>query len=152
MIDIDLHSLENTQRYQNADIYQKSAVIQARPAIPGEHLVTMIGDLEETQQTLTEGYWVITNPGGEEYAISEEKFVSRYIHLEGTTYASRGRIKAFLNHTGDDVAIVAPWGEKQFGDKDCWFCVSLDENDEITGDRYICAGIPFYDTYGRVDI
>lgn len=145
---VDLKTEENTRKFNEAPLYRKSAVVQARRVEAVETVETVLANgFHETGREVPVGHWVITNPGGEEYAVSEEKFTSRYDDLGNGNYRAKGIIKAFLNDTGEDVEIVAPWGEPQYGDSKCLFAVALDPELNITSDRYIIGGQEFIDTY-----
>jgi hypothetical protein len=51
-------------------------------------------------------------------------------------------------HRSASIEIVAPWGEPQFGEVDCLLAVTVeDENDSISGDRYIIERKAFEATY-----
>lgn len=145
---IDVNSEECTKLYEEAQKFQKSAVVDARKLKKEEKITTVLANgFHETERVTPAGNWVITNPGGEEYAVSEEKFKARYESIGNGKYRAKGVIKAFRNPTGEKVEIIAPWGEKQFGDRDCLFAVALDPQHNITSDRYIIGGEEFIDTY-----
>lgn len=147
---IDLHSEENTQRFTDAPLYRKSAVVQAREVKDVETVETVLANgFHETAREVPVGHWIITNPGGEEYAVSAEKFHTRYEPLGNGQYRAKGIIKAFPNFTGEDVEIVAPWGEPQYGDENCLFATALNPELDITADRYIIGGQEFLDTYEK---
>lgn len=145
---VDLLTEENTSKFIAAPLYRKSAVVQARKVEEVETVETILANgFHETARDVPVGHWVITNPGGEEYAVSEEKFTTRYEDLGNGNYRAKGIIKAFLNHTGEDVEIVAPWGDPQHGDSQCLFATALDPQLNISSDRYIIGGQEFLDTY-----
>lgn len=53
-------------------------------------------------------------------------------------------VKIAKNPTGSKIEIVAPWGEKQYGDSDCYIAQSLEDKN----DRYIIGNKEFNETYG----
>lgn len=66
--ELDLSTSEWTNRLANAEVYVKKAVVQAREAVPGETITTILADgTVETTNTAGENTVIITNPGGEEY-------------------------------------------------------------------------------------
>lgn len=145
---VDLHTDTMTETFNDAPLYRKSAVVQARKVEAVETVETVLSNgFHETSRETPIGHWVITNPGGEEYAVSEEKFMTRYEDLGNGNYRAKGIIKAFRNTTGEDVEIVAPWGGPQYGDSECLFATALDPELKITSDRYIIGGQEFLDTY-----
>lgn len=145
---VDLHTEEATSNLQESPLYRKSAVVHARKVEEVEKVETVLANgFQETAREVPVGHWVITNPGGEEYAVSEDKFKARYEPLTDGQYRAKGIIKAFLNHTGENVEIVAPWGDPQYGDAVCFFATALDPELNITADRYIIGGQEFIDTY-----
>jgi hypothetical protein len=145
---VDLHTEENTRRFKEASLYRKSAIVKARQVTEVEKVETVLANgFHETERDVPVGHWIITNPGGEEYAVSTEKFEARYESIGNGEYRAKGIIKAFRNFTGEDVEIVAPWGDPQYGDRDCLFATALDPQLDITSDRYIIGGQEFLDTY-----
>jgi hypothetical protein len=145
---VDLHTEENTAKFNDSPLFRKSAVVQARKVEAVETVTTVLANgFHETARDVPVGHWIITNPGGEEYAVSEEKFIARYEDLGNGNYRAKGIIKAFLNHTNEEVEIVAPWGEPQYGDAKCLFATALDPELNISSDRYIIGGQEFIDTY-----
>lgn len=145
---IDLHHGEFSDRFLGAAIGQKKAIVEARQTTETEHLDTVLANgLLETTREVPAGHWIITNPGGEEYAVSDEKFKSRYESIGNGKFKAKGRIRVYLNPTGENVEITAPWGEKQFGDSRCYFASAVGENLEPTSDRYIIGHDEFEETY-----
>lgn len=138
-------------QFKGAPLWRKSAVVTARQLAEPQALKTMLSNgLVETSRDVVEaGNWIITNPSGEEYAITDEKFKKLY---EGTKedgrYQAKGIIRAYQNPTGNPVEITAPWGEKQYGDENCWFAAGTDDQLNPTEDRYIIGDKEFRETYG----
>lgn len=146
-IEVDLSLARATDLFNGASVYRKNVVITAEQVEESQNLETVLANgLVETTRVVPAGEWIITNPGGEQYAIGDEKFKSRY-EKDGDKYRAKGLIKAIKNFTNGDVEIIAPWGEKQYGDKKCYFAVALDENGNLTKDRYIIGNDEFLETY-----
>lgn len=145
---VDLQDAKNTKRFQSAPLYRKSAIVAARRTETVEHLSTVLSNgTVETTREVPAGEWIVTNPGGEEYAITDEKFQSRYEAIGDGQYQATGIIRAFKNPTGGDVEIMAPWGEMQYGDANCWFATGTDGELNPTKDCYIIGGDELKDTY-----
>lgn len=145
---VNLFTEDMEQAFAQAPRYRKSVIVDARKTTKEEKLDTILASgVHETSRIVPIGSWVITNPGGEEYAVSEEKFLSRYEANGDGRWRAKGVIRAFRNPTGEDVEIMAPWGEPQYGDKDCLFATSLINETEISNDRYIIGGTELADTY-----
>ncbi len=150
---LDLSADSFTEALKSAPIYAKKGMVRARPAIPGEIVITRLADgTEETRNVATDNHMVITNPGGEEYLIGNEKFGLRYAatEIEGV-YKAKGLIRAITNPTGRNIEIVAPWGEVQVGGPDCKIGVAYydDRAGIVEPDRYLIADDEFQTTYGR---
>lgn len=140
-----------SSKFETAPLWRKKAVVSARQTTTVESLKTVLADgtVETSRDAVPAGHWIITNPGGEEYAISPEKFEKLYEDTdEEGRFRAKGVIRAYQNPTGHPVTIIAPWGEVQYGDENCWFAAGTDENMNPTDDRYIIGGQEFKDTYG----
>lgn len=147
---LDLHTPEMTQRFAEATIYAKFAVISIRPIEAGQTIDTVLSDGRlETSNTSKEDNYLATNPGGEQYIISGQDLADRYTALGGGRYQAKGMVRAFLNPTGADISVLAPWGELQHGGSDAMLAVVCDPTspDEIGSNRYIIGGQQFTDTY-----
>jgi hypothetical protein len=154
-VEINTQTPEMTENLSAAPLFEKTAKVQAREAIEGEVIQTVLEDgTVETSNTASAGDVVITNPGGEQYIIGNEKFMSRYEPTEDVgVFKAKGMVRAIDNPTGGDILVIAPWGEVQIGGPDAKILVSVDpENpDAVIGtDRYIIGGQEFLDTYGPV--
>ena len=68
---VDLGSEKYNKAFENAEWYKKSVGIKARQATSQENIVSGI---DATKNIAEPGDWIITNPGGEQYIISAEKF------------------------------------------------------------------------------
>jgi len=153
--ELDLSTDEITKLLAEAPVYKKTAQVRIRPATPGEQLETRLADgTLETVNTAKEGDMVITNPGGEEYFVSAQKVADRYEETdEPGVYQAKGMIKAIDNPTGSPIEIMAPWGEKQYGDERCKVATLYDPNqpDVIGTDRYIIGADEFQGTYAPAE-
>lgn len=124
--------------------YKKTSQVTMRIAEPGEKLTTTLADgTVETERILDGGEYIVKNPGGEEYAMSQEKFQSRYDDAGNGIWQAKGEVRAVKNFTGKDITIMAPWGEEQHGGRDCYI-VEAD-----SGERYIIGDQEFKDTYAE---
>lgn len=149
-MELDLSTDEFTAQFAAAPVYRKSAVVNARPAVPGEQVVTTLADgTVETTVTCDGGEIVITNPGGELYVVGGEKFAKRYAPLGDGRFQARGMVRAVINPAGGDVTVIAPWGEEQHGGPACMFAVIYDpeEPEEVGSDRYLIGAAEFAETY-----
>lgn len=145
---IDLQTGDFKDRFLVAPLFQKKAVIEARQVKEVEFLDTILANgFLETSREVPAGHWIITNPGGEKYAVPDEKFLGRYEDIGGGKFKAKGLIRAYSNFTGKSVEITAPWGEKQFGDRRCMFATAIGENFEPTKDCYIIGYEEFEETY-----
>jgi hypothetical protein len=141
---------------------RKSKLVDARPAKPGEVVVTTIaGEGKETQsKPASEGDWVVRNrceaTGSEEYLVAADKFAGRYertgkaIAADGwQEFRPLGRVMRFFVVTPEHGAFTftAPWGERMVakpGD-----AIVQDPEDET--DIYRVAAASFSCTYEIVD-
>lgn len=154
-LELDLSTSEWTATLAEAPVYAKKGMVEARILTEDEQLDTVLADgTVETSRTVPAGEVVVTNPGGEKYAIEREKFDKRYdATAEEGVYRAKGMARAVDNPTGQDIQIMAPWGELQFGGPDCKIATVFDpENpDEVGPDRYIIGRQEFEDTYGPIE-
>lgn len=151
LLDIQTHSFSSL--FKNAPLYRKNAVVRARQVIEEEMLETVLANgFVEITRLVPIGCWIITNPGGEEYAIPEERFHSRYEETDTPgVYHAKGEIRAIQNTTGSPIEIIAPWGGSQFGDSQCILAAGCDEDMNATDYRYIIGYKEFLDTYFLVE-
>lgn len=108
---VDLATEEYDKAFKNADFFVKSAEIEARQAIEEENVET---GLDATKNVANIGDWIVTNPGGEQYVISKEKFSQLYKEKENEegSFVSAGKpVKAI--RTEKNIVFTAPWGEEQ---------------------------------------
>lgn len=100
--------------------YQKSGEITARVGEIGEKIVTVMADgLQETKNTVTADEsgnpgWVVTNPTGEQYIVTDSVFKKKYEKISET----EDRFKPVWNpvtavQIDENICFVASWGEEQ---------------------------------------
>lgn len=141
---IDMNDPDLSARFARAPIYRKHVEVDIRKIAYGMEVVTTLanGHHETTLIADYERCWLVTNPGGEQYLITEEKVRSRYDHLGGHRYRARGRVRAFQNPFRQPVMIDAPWGTEQHGDEIVIFAEGVTDHD-----RYLIGYAEFLDTY-----
>lgn len=146
---IDLHDAEHSERFLNAPLFKKVATVSARKVEVSEHLDTILANgFLETSREVPVGHWIITNPGGEQYAKSDANFRARYEHIKDDLWTATGIIRAYSNPTGGAVEIMTPWGAKQYGDSLCYFATAIDViSYEPTDFCYIIGAEEFKETY-----
>lgn len=148
-LSVDRNAPEIMDALASARIFKKYGTVQARPALAGEVITTVLADgTTETKNTANEDDWIVTNPGGEFYIIPEAKFLARYEPTEEEgIYDAKGLIRAIPNPYGQSVEIMASWGELQVGASDCWFADVCDDEGTPNGSPYLIAAEAFAQTY-----
>jgi len=134
---------------KKAPIYKKQGVVNAKLAIDGEGLRTVMANgIYETFNVAKEGDWIITNQSGEQYIVSGNKFKNRYetTHEEGV-FAAKGHCRAIANPFKVPISILASWGEEQNGDENCMIADTCDEKGNQDFEPYIIAAQAFLETY-----
>jgi len=137
---------------------KKTKPVDARPAKPGEVVVTVIaGEGKETQSAPAKpGDWVVRNrcqaTGNEEYLVDGAKFTGRYLRTDAPPgpdgwqeHRPVGRAMRFfvLTPAHGEFAFTAPWGERMVaktGD-------AIVQDPENPGDTYRVAAASFACTY-----
>lgn len=149
---IDRKSPEILQALAGGGLYKKQGRVNARPAVPGEQITTTLASgAKETVNTANEGDWVMTNPSGEQYIISEKKFFGRYeVTDESGVYAAKGYCRAIKNLFGKPIEIMASWGEPQTGDENCMIADTCDAEGKTDGEPYLIEAQAFAQTYKQV--
>jgi hypothetical protein len=125
---MDIHALfENAERDGRVGIARKSQPVDARPAVPGEVVVTIIANEgKETQsRPAAAGDMVVRNrceaTGYEEYLVSAGTFAERYegpLEPEDAhgwqVYRPRGTdlLYMILREEDGSFSFTAPWGEE----------------------------------------
>jgi hypothetical protein len=123
----DVHVLFATAEAEGrVGIARKSKPVDARPALPGEVVVTLIkGEGHETRsKPATEGDWVVRNrcpsTGNEEYLVEPGTFAERYAGPFSEPDAQGWRefrpqgpeVRFFIvSETQEPFRFIAPWGE-----------------------------------------
>lgn len=137
---IDRHDPELTAALATAPVYRKHARVSARPALPGEEVVTILSDGKtETRNIAREGDWIVRNPSLEQYVVNGKKFLSRYVPtlVEGE-YEAVGRCRAIENPFKVPISIMAAWGSLEFGDPDCMIAdTCAPDGTQIEGEPYL---------------
>lgn len=152
---VDLKSPEMTERFLAAPVFQKKAIVTVDTAKGGEEITTFRPDGSvETVNIAKPADKIITNPPrdgrpGERYITTAENLSKRYDDIGGGRYRAKGVLRAVRNPYGQDVEIVAPWGERMSGEPDCWFVAQVDpaHPDVLTADRYIIFPKAFADDF-----
>jgi hypothetical protein len=150
---IDRKSQEIMQALAQAPLYKKQGMVTARMAQAGEQITTKLtGDKTETVNTAAAGDWVVTNPSGEQYIISEQKFLARYerVDLAASVYSAKGYCRAIQNPFGEPIEIMASWGSPQNGDANCMIADTCDSNGSCDGEPYLIDSNSFSQTYKEV--
>lgn len=125
---MDVHALfAEAEKEGRVGIARKSTIVDARPAVPGEVIVTLVkGEGKETQSApAREGDWVVRNrseaTGNEQYLVKAATFSERYEGpLEGfdadgwRPFRPRGVAMRFVFVRDIDgvFTFTAPWGEE----------------------------------------
>lgn len=147
---VDRKSPEIMEALANAQVYRKQGQVRAHRAEVGEQITTTLASgAKETVNTANEGDWIVTNPSGEQYIISQAKFESRYESTEENgVYRAKGHCRAIQNPFGNAIEIMASWGEPQTGDERCMIADTCDENGEnMGGEPYLIDADAFAETY-----
>lgn len=128
--------------------FAKFARVQARPAITGEVIITILANgKKETSNAANEGDWIVTNPGGEQYIVAADKFPKKYEaapEIGADWYKPTGGVQKFIQLC-EDVVFICSWGEEQSIDAGGFINVT-DLND-----IYGVAEQEFNDTYKECD-
>ena len=143
--------------------FEKYQHVHARPARPGEVVVSVTGDGEESSATASEGDMVVRNltAARELYVVSHVTFAARYTDptpVEGAwqDYAPRGEVLALevtrditsLLDVGAEFFLMAPWGEKQLARAGDMLVTPLPAHDEV----YRIARAEFQQTYREAKV
>ena len=119
---------------KNGKKYQKSTVVSAKPAMPGETVVTSIGGKAETKNTAKEGDWIVTNPTGESYIVSVDKLQTRYDRISEGQYKAKGKIMGMVASEKDAAecpTFTAAWGEQMILEPGDILAMPIGSNPEI---------------------
>lgn len=150
---VERKSPEIMSTLAEAPVYKKQGRVEARPATPGEEITTTLeGGTKETVNKANEGDWIVTNPSGEQYIISEKKFLGRYETTdEGGVYAAKGYCRAIPNPFGKPIEIMASWGSLQAGDERCLIADTCDASGKCDGEPYLIDADAFAKTYKQIE-
>lgn len=132
-----------------AQIFKKQGVVKAHKAELGEEITTTLeSGAKETTNKANEGDWIVTNPSGEQYIISEKKFLARYEATnESGVYTAKGYCRAIPNPFQKPIEIMASWGSAQTGDENCMVADTCDSFGNVDGEPYLIDYDAFQKTY-----
>ena len=143
---MEFKHIENIKDYVNnlflqgkiAKYFIKKAVVNVRPAIVGEEVITYIKDkntnalIEETRQIVKEeNLVIITNPGGENYLVKKDIVENNYVKgdKEGD-YIAKAKPRKVIE-IDENISFTAPWGETMNLQAGAW--LNIDNMDKIYG-------------------
>lgn len=160
--------IDNLKEYVNnlfiqgkkAKLFIKKATVMARPAVIGEEVITYIKDketkqlIEETRQVIKdENVVVVTNPGGEIYAIHKETFEKNYFKGENEgEYIAKATPRKLIQ-INENISFEAPWGGKMEIQAGGW--LNLDNMDKIYGinpEEFYETHMPYTEKENNVDL
>lgn len=147
---VDRKSPEILTALASANVFKKQGRVNARPATEGEKVITTLANgQEETVNIANAGDFVVINPSGEQYIVSEKKFLNRYQKTdEKGVYQTKGSCRAIKNPFGKPIEIMASWGEPQTGDENCMIADVCDEKgDNMDDEPYLIDSAAFTETY-----
>ena len=147
---VDRKASEIMRALAKAPVFKKQGRVQARPAVTGEKVTTTLASgTKETVNTANEGDWIMTNPSGEQYIISEKKFFGRYEKTnENGVYSAKGYCRAIKNPFGKPIEIMASWGEPQTGDENVMIADTCNGDGGNMGEEpYLIDSAAFAETY-----
>ena len=141
---IDLTSKTFDNLFNNTAIYQKKATVHARQVTQKEEVLTK---LDATKNIAEPGDWIITNPGGESYRITDTIFKNGYTpkSIEEGIYLSKG-IPVKVIRVFKNLFFKAPWGD-DMAVQSGGFLIERED----TKERYAIEEEAFAKTYQIVD-
>ena len=150
---IEWKSPEIMSALAEAPVYKKQGRVEARLATVGEEITTTLeGGAKETVNRANEGDRIVTNPSGEQYIISEKRFLDRYEATdESGMYSAKGYCRAIPNPFGKPIEIMASWGSPQTGDERCLIADTCDASGKVDGEPYLIDADAFAKTYKQVE-
>ena len=132
--------------FNDAEIYRKVGSLSKLDieVCTEEHeVVTLIGGITETKNTAYVGDFIITGKSDELYVISRDKFPKLYqIHPANSSMYISKNVRKVIQLT-EPVSIVAPWGEKQYGDTGSFITQGVNDENDV----YIIEKDVFTKTY-----
>lgn len=142
---------ELAKYFVEPELYKKVGTVEARYAIPGEWIATVIDGEIETTNTANDGDVVVKNPGGETYIIDASKFERRYegptLSHDYQTFLATGTTHA-VRWDHAPARFKASWGEMMIIDRGDMLCSPTREPD---GDLYRIEAEAFETTYEKVE-
>lgn len=119
------------KQFGQPDIYAKFARVQAVQAKGGEVVETILKDgMREAKNIAKAGDFIVTNPGGEKYIVTGDKFAKKYeaaLDLGEGWFKPKGTPQKFVQ-INQDMVVMASWGERQVLKKGAYLNVT-DLND-----------------------
>lgn len=147
---IDRKAPEIIKALETAQVFKKQGQVRARAAKIGETITTKLASgAKETDNTAKEGDWIVINPSGEMYIISEKKFFGRYeATIEPGVYKAKGSCRAIVNPFNEPIEIMASWGSPQTGGSNCMIADTCNEDgSNMGGEPYLIDADAFAETY-----
>ena len=146
------YTQDNLSKYfTDPQLYKKVGTVDARLAIPGEMIATVIDGEIETINNAVEDDVVVRNPHGEEYILARTKFEKRYdgpsLSHDYQTFLATGTTYA-VEWTHGPGEFKASWGETMIINDHDFLCSVTEEPD---GDLYRIEAEAFATTYEEVD-
>lgn len=141
--------------------YKKVKPVWARPARPGEHIVTHSASGVETRNTAKPGDMLVENQttAGEQYIVSRDVFDARYSpggewRGEFEIYIPKGVVEAICLSAENCERMklpprfhfIAPWGEEMLALQGDYLALSPD-----MGETYRIDREAFFETYAPLD-
>jgi|ERR1019366_3880620 hypothetical protein len=132
--------------FGDAKIYRKNSLLSKLDieVCTKEHMVgTVVGGITETINTAYIGDFIITGKSCELYVIPRDKFPKLYqIHPANNSLYISKNVRKVIQLT-EPVSIVAPWGEKQYGDTGSFITQGVNDENDV----YIIEKDVFTKTY-----
>lgn len=130
--------------------FQKKGDVQARKAVEGERIVTVIDGEVETTNIAKKNDVVVKGVKNEEYIMSQDKFNNRYSGGEVgdsfSTFKAKGKVWA-MEYAGKPIEFVAAWGEKMILKTGDFLC---NPEKDKPGDLYRIEKSAFSQTYEKI--
>lgn len=135
--------------------FQKSIPVKAVQVHDHEKIQTVVDGSIEAENETSPTDWVITNPGGEQYVVPDERFRNLYESIGNDRYIAATKRLLIHNPTGYPVAVQTPWDKNSlmFGDRHSLFVADCIEDGKIRrpgSERYIIARSEATITYGKM--
>ncbi len=136
-----------------APLFRTCGRVVACPVPIGERVVTVTAKgVERTVQITREDQYLVTDPSGERYLISEATFFARYRATDILgTYEAEGFCRAFPNPFGVPIKIHDAWGSPQQGAADCLIVGACSADGVLTSEVCLIEAKAFQEAYRRLD-